>query len=121
MLPFSLAGVLTALYLLNSLHSGLLTEALAVFILCYAVYFVLTLPSLRGSRTWVAPFNQLSGLIGTLVGTCGPFIVIYLGLRQLEKNAFRGTVAIFFAIDGGMGLIGFSFSRLDWDIQGDRV
>jgi uncharacterized membrane protein YfcA len=110
MLPFSFAGVLTALYLLNSLQPGLLTDALAVFILCYAVYSVLPFPVLKGSRLWAAPFGLLSGLIGTLFGTGGPFTVIYLGLRQLEKNAFRGTVATFFAIDGGMRLIGFSFS-----------
>ncbi|MCU7843066.1 MAG: sulfite exporter TauE/SafE family protein [Candidatus Thiodiazotropha sp. (ex Monitilora ramsayi)] len=110
MLPFSVLGIVLALYLMNSLQPGLLTDALAVFILIYAVYSLLPLSTPQGSRFWAVPLGTLSGLISTLFGTGGPFTVIYLGLRKLEKNAFRGTVATFFAIDGGLRLIGFTAS-----------
>ncbi len=110
MLPFTLSGILIALYLLRQLQPGLLTEALGVFIILYALYSLLPLPPLRGSRIWAIPLGGLTGLIGTVFGTGGPFTVIYLGLRNLDKAAFRGTVATFFAIDGGMRLIGFTAS-----------
>jgi len=110
LLPFSLAGILTALYLLKQLQPGLLTDALGVFIILYALYSLLPLTPLHGSRYWAIPLGGLTGLIGTVFGTGGPFTVIYLGLRNLDKAAFRGTVATFFALDGGMRLIGFTAS-----------
>lgn len=110
MLPFTLAGILIALFLLKQLQPGLLTDALGVFIILYAIYSLLPLPPLHGSRLWAAPLGLLTGLVGTVFGTGGPFTVIYLGLRNLGKTAFRGTVATFFAIDGGLRLVGFTAS-----------
>ena len=110
MLPFTLLGIVTALYLLKALQPGLLTDALGLFIIAYALYSLLPLPPLHGSRVWAAPLGTLTGLIGTVFGTGGPFTVIYLGLRDLSKAGFRGTVATFFAIDGAMRLIGFTVS-----------
>ncbi|MBT3473821.1 MAG: TSUP family transporter, partial [Gammaproteobacteria bacterium] len=52
----------------------------------------------------------LAGLVGTTVGTGGPFVVIYLTLRQLDKLTFRGTIAVIFLIDGGMRLVGYTLS-----------
>ena len=110
MLPFTLAGILIALFLLKQLQPGLLTDALGTFIVLYALYSLLPLPPLHGSRLWAAPLGLLTGLVGTVFGTGGPFTVIYLGLRDLGKSAFRGTVATFFAIDGGLRLAGFTMS-----------
>jgi uncharacterized membrane protein YfcA len=110
MLPFTLLGILIALFLLKQLQPGLLTDALGLFIICYAIYSLLPLPPLHGSRLWSAPLGTLAGLVGTVFGTGGPFTVIYLGLRDLGKTAFRGTLATLFALDGGMRLIGFSLS-----------
>ncbi|MEJ2405566.1 MAG: sulfite exporter TauE/SafE family protein [Candidatus Thiodiazotropha sp.] len=110
MLPFTLVGIVTALYLLKALQPGLLTDALGIFIIAYAIYSLLPMPPLHGSRLWAAPLGTLTGLIGTVFGTGGPFTVIYLGLRDLGKAAFRGTIATYFAIDGGLRLIGFAAS-----------
>jgi len=110
MLPFTLTGILIALFLLKQLQPGFLTDALGVFIVLYAIYSLLPLPPLQGSRFWAVPLGLLTGLVGTVFGTGGPFTVIYLGLRNLGKTAFRGTVATFFAIDGGLRLVGFSAS-----------
>jgi uncharacterized protein len=110
MLPFTLTGILIALFLLKQLHPGLLTDALGIFIILYAIYSLLPLPPLHGSRVWAAPLGLLTGLVGTVFGTGGPFTVIYLRLRDLGKTAFRGTVATFFAIDGGLRLAGFTAS-----------
>ncbi len=110
MIPFTLLGILFALFLLKQVEAGLLSDGLGIFIICYALYSLLPLPPLHGSRGWAAPLGTLAGLVGTVFGTGGPFTVIYLGLRDLGKTAFRGTLATLFAIDGGMRLIGFSAS-----------
>ena len=109
-LPFTLIGIVTALYLLRELEAGLLTTALGLFVIGYALYSLLPLPALRGSKLWAAPSGFFAGLVGSLFGTGGPFTVIYLTLRGLEKAAFRGTIATVFLIDGGMRLAGFTVS-----------
>ena len=110
MIPSTLLGILIALFLLENVQPGLLTDGLGIFIIGYAVYSLLPLPALNGSRLWAAPLGLLAGLAGTLFATGGPFSVIYLELRKLSKNAFRGTIASLLFIDGGMRLIGFTAS-----------
>ena len=110
MIPSTLLGILIALFLLKNVQPGLLTDGLGIFIIGYALYSLMPLPPLRGSRLWSAPLGVLAGLVGTLFATGGPFSVIYLELRELSKNAFRGTIASLLFIDGGMRLIGFTAS-----------
>jgi uncharacterized protein len=42
-----------------------------------------------------------------LAGSGGPFYVIYLNLRNLEKTTFRATFASNFLIDGGIRLVAY--------------
>ncbi|OOZ42316.1 hypothetical protein BOW53_00275 [Solemya pervernicosa gill symbiont] len=110
LLPFTLIGIVTALFLLKSLDQALLKNILAVFIIGYAIYTLLPLPEPKGPRLWAVPMGLLAGLVGTMFGTGGPFTVVYLRLRQLNKVAFRGTVAMIFLLDGGARLVGFTLS-----------
>ena len=110
MIPSTLLGILIALFLFKNVQPGLLTDGLGIFVIGYAVYSLLSLPALHGSRLWAAPMGVLAGLVGTLFATGGPFSVIYLELRKLSKSAFRGTIASLLFIDGGMRLIGFTAS-----------
>jgi hypothetical protein len=111
LLPFTFAGVLSALYLFKTLDAELLRNALGGFIVLYAFYTLLSSgPGFRGSRRWAIPAGGLGGLIGTLFGTGGPFYVIYLRLRHLEKTPFRATVAMIFLIDGSSRIVGYLFS-----------
>lgn len=111
LLPFTFAGVLTALYLFKTVDADLLRTALGGFILLYALYTLLNSgPGFFGSRLWAAPAGGLGGLIGTLFGTGGPFYVIYLRLRHLDKTPFRATVATIFLIDGSSRIVGYFFS-----------
>ncbi len=111
LLPFTFAGVLTALYLFKTLDGELLRMALGGFIVLYAFYSLLsTGPGFKGSRLWAVPAGAFGGLIGTLFGTGGPFYVIYLHLRQLDKTAFRATAATIFLIDGSSRIVGYFFS-----------
>jgi uncharacterized membrane protein YfcA len=52
----------------------------------------------------------MGGLIGTLYGTGGPFYVLYLKFRKIEKNQFRATFATIFLLDGAGRLAGYVFT-----------
>jgi uncharacterized membrane protein YfcA len=108
LVPFTIVGVALGLTLLKEMTSATLAQALGAFVIVYAVYQVLQLPQLRGSRTFVAPCGFLGGLIGTLFGTGGPFYIIYFGLRNLEKSVLRATFALNFLVDGGIRLVAYS-------------
>ena len=63
LLPFTLAGVLTALYLFKTLDADLLRTALGGFIVLYAFYTLLSSgPGFRGSRLWAAPAGAFGGV-----------------------------------------------------------
>lgn len=108
LIPFTFVGVGVGLSLLQTLNSATLAQALGVFIIVYAVYQLLPLPELRGSRLFAIPGGTLGGLIGTVFGAGGPFYIIYLGLRGLDKGALRATFAANFLIDGGIRLGGYA-------------
>ena len=108
LVPFSLIGVALGLTLLKSLTSATLTDALGVFVIVYAIYQLLPLPELRGSRLFAVPCGLFGGGVGTLFGTGGPFYVIYFGLRSLDKSEFRATFATNFLIDGAIRLAAYA-------------
>jgi len=112
LLPFTLIGCLIALYLFSSIDPLVLKRSLGVFVLVFAVYQIMPLPDLKGSRIWAFPAGLFGGLVGTIFGTGGPFYIIYLSLRRLKKNETRASFATYFFIDGSIRLIGFLFIGL---------
>jgi hypothetical protein len=112
LIPFMVVGVLVGLWLLRVMSTGLLARILGGFVIVYAIYQMLPLPELRGSRAAASYCGLLGGLVGTLFGTGGPFYVIYLNLRGLERLAFRATFAMNFLIDGGVRLAAFAAAGL---------
>lgn len=108
LLPFTVIGVLVALFIFKTVNTSLLVTTLGIFILLFALYNLFyPKPTHQGSRLWAIPAGTLGGLIGTLFGTGGPLYVIYLQLRQLDKSTFRATVASIFMLDGGIRVVGF--------------
>ncbi len=107
LLPFSFVGVQAGLFFLKRLPTAQLAVALSIFILAFAVYSSLPLPTLRGSRRWAAPAGFMGGMVGALFGTGGPFYVIYLTMRGLEKSEFRATAATIFIFDGAFRIISY--------------
>ncbi len=108
LLPFMLLGVGLALYLFSHLDPGLLTQALGVFVVAYAVYTLLDLhPGWVARPQWAAPLGGLGALIGTLFGTSGPFYVAYLQLWGPTKAQFRATAATVFLIEGSTRMTGY--------------
>jgi uncharacterized membrane protein YfcA len=108
LIPFTFVGVGIGLFLFQTLDSADLAQALGGFIIVYAFYQLLPLPDLRGPRLMAVPCGILGGLLGALFGTGGPFYVIYLGLRRLEKSIFRATFAVNFLIDGAIRLVAYA-------------
>ncbi|MBF0219638.1 MAG: sulfite exporter TauE/SafE family protein [Gammaproteobacteria bacterium] len=110
LLPFTITGVVTALYLFHLLDPLLLRKFLGGFVLLYAIYSLSSANPGAGSRFWVVPAGLLGGMVGTLFGTGGPFYVIYLRLRGLGKLPFRATVATIFLLDGSSRIIGYTLT-----------
>lgn len=112
LLPFSLLGILVAVWLLVNVDANLLVTFLGGFVVLYAAYSLLPLPDYSGRRLWALPAGCLGGFVGALFGTGGPFYIVYLKLRQLDKSAFRATIAMIFLFDGGARIIGYALSGL---------
>ena len=108
LLPAAVIGVAAALLAFRTLDAHLLRKAMGAFILFYALYTLVNVqPHRQASRWWALPAGGLGGLIGALFGTGGPFYVIYLGLRHLDKTRFRATVAMVFIFDGASRIVGY--------------
>ena len=112
LIPFSLIGVVIGILFLRSAPTVVLTRALGAFVIVYAIYQLLPLPPLPGSRLAAIACGILGGTVGTLFGTGGPFYAIYFNLRGLDKSAFRATFSANFLIDGGMRLTAYAFAGL---------
>jgi hypothetical protein len=107
LIPFMVVGVGVGLWLLYAMSTAVLAKILGGFVILYALYQMLPGRELRASRVAASYCGLLGGLVGTLFGTGGPFYVIYLNLRGLERSVFRATFAMNFLIDGGVRLAAF--------------
>ena len=112
LLPFSFVGITIALWLLVNADVTVLTFMLGLFIFCYAVYSLLPHDIKSGSRWWAIAAGSFAGLIGALFGTGGPFYVLYLKMRQVNKQQFRATITMIFLVDGGARMFGYFYSDL---------
>ncbi|MEQ1661553.1 MAG: sulfite exporter TauE/SafE family protein [Thiobacillus sp.] len=113
LLPFSVLGVLIALFALSCTEAELLLQALGVFVIAFALFTLSGYtPKQSAARGWGILAGTSGGLIGTLFGTGGPFYVMYFKARGLDKAAFRATFATIFLIDGAGRLLGYIGSGL---------
>jgi len=111
LIPFTLVGITIAIWLLVNVDEKVLVRVLAGFVLCYSIYSLLPLPEFRGGRKW-AVLGGLGGMVGALFGTGGPFYVVYLKMRQLNKAQFRASIAMIFFFDGGVRIFGYALNGL---------
>lgn len=112
LLPFSMLGIGVAIWLLVNVDANILTMALGVFVLLYSVYSLSSSIEPSGGRRWAIAAGGFGGLVGALFGTGGPFYVLYLKMRGLDKGAFRATIATIFLIDGGVRMVGYASAGL---------
>lgn len=109
-LPFSILGVVVALWLFQQVDLYWLNKALAIFVMGYALLSLKPNHGTVKNRLWAIPAGFLAGLVGALFGTGGPFYVTYLKLRQLDKSAFKATIVFIFLFDGGVRIGGYTLS-----------
>lgn len=112
LLPFSLLGIIIAMWLLVNVDANKLVLALGIFIVLYSAYSLLSLSVHAGSRVWAIAAGSCGGIVGALFGTGGPFYVVYLKMRQLDKAQFRATIAMIFLVDGGARMTGYAINGL---------
>ncbi len=112
LIPFSILGIFTAIWLLVNVDADHLVLALGIFVILYALYSLSPVTVHSGSRLWAILAGSCGGLVGALFGTGGPFYVVYLKMRQLDKSAFRATIATVFLIDGGTRMTGYALTGL---------
>lgn len=112
LIPFSLLGIFVAIWLLVNVDANSLVMALGGFVLLYSIYSLLPLPVHTGGRRWAVVAGSCGGMVGALFGTGGPFYVVYLKMRQLDKGQFRATMAMIFLVDGGARIVGYAMSGL---------
>jgi len=112
LIPFSLLGIVIAIWLLVNVDANSLVLALGIFVLLYSIYSLLPLSVHAGGRRWAILAGSCGGMVGALFGTGGPFYVLYLKMRQLNKNQFRATIAMIFLFDGGARMTGYAFNGL---------
>lgn len=109
-LPFSALGIGLALWIFQSVDLYWLNKALAIFVIAYALFSLLPQQRVVYRPGWGIPSGFFAGLIGALFGTGGPFYVLYLKLRSLEKVRFRATIAMIFLFDGAIRIFGYGLS-----------
>lgn len=112
LIPFSLAGISIAIWLLVNTETRLLVMGLGIFVLAYSIYSLLAIHTVPGSQRWAILAGSCGGLVGALFGTGGPFYVAYLKMRKLDKGAFRATIAMVFLIDGGTRVFAYASTGL---------
>jgi uncharacterized membrane protein YfcA len=112
-----LVGIGIGLFVLRSMPTAILGKVLGGFVIVYAIYQLLPLPAIQGSRLCTVVCGCLGGLVGTLFGTGGPFYVMYLKRCELDKSVFRATFATNFLIDGAIRLISYALiGLLRWQL-----
>jgi uncharacterized membrane protein YfcA len=108
LIPFMVVGIGLGLFMLRTIPPTTLARVLGAFVIVFALSQWLSVPAIPGSRIAAGLGGVLGGMVGTLFGTGGPFYVIYLRLRELDKGAFRATFATNFLIDGGIRLAAYT-------------
>lgn len=112
LIPSTAVGTACALMLFGTVEGTVLTTVLGGFVIAFAVYQLLPTPDMKMSRLVSVPCGFLGGLLGTLFGTGGPFYVMYLNFRGLDKVALRATFASYFIMDGSLRLAGYTGAGL---------
>lgn len=119
LLPASLAGVALGTSLLVFLPASALLVTLSVFILAFALRFLLLRPGpfTPASRLWAYPAALTGGAVGGMFGTGGPPYVIYLSHRIQDKGTLRATLSGLFFMEGLIRIVTFLIAGLLLDIQ----
>jgi uncharacterized protein len=117
LLPPTLIGVVSGLYLFSVLDNRLLLKLLGGFLVAYASYMLIAqwagMRQRALSEKWAWPLGFAGAFIDSLFGGGGgTLVVIYMHGRAVSKAKFRATLAVLWFIEmmarvGGYTLAGF--------------
>ena len=100
LLAGAVPGSLLGVYFLDTLGDRHLEMILGIVIIGVALSLLRRAPSSAPlSNRWALPAGIAGGILGGLFGTSGPAYVAYLSSRCLEKEAFRATLIVLFAVE----------------------
>jgi uncharacterized membrane protein YfcA len=107
-------GIPLGVWLLTSSHPRLVKAALAVVIVAFSGYSLLSArvgmrpPALdRDSRPWLLGCGFLAGVLGGAYGMNGPPLVVYGSMRRWSPQQFRATLQAYFLPASLLGMIGY--------------
>ncbi len=108
-------GIPLGVVLLASRHQNFVKAALAVVIMLFSGYFLISknLPELRrDSRIWLLSCGFFAGVLGGAYGLNGPPLVVYGSLRRWTPQHFRATLQGYFLPASIVGMMGYYFAGL---------
>jgi uncharacterized protein len=114
LIPYSVVGVLIGLYLLGQVDIRLLIKAFGVVVIFYACFALATASRpIRIPPRILYPVGATLAVLGGAMGAtfgaaAGPFYVVYLNARQLERDAFRVTITTILTIQGSLRIAGYA-------------
>lgn len=108
--PAALLGIAIAGAGFGLLPSSGLQIALGVFSVLFAIWHKLA-AVLGGMPGGAALWGGLSGISSTLLHAGGPPINIYLITRQLPKEIWLGTAAVFFAVMNLVKIVPYTMNK----------
>lgn len=100
LLAGAVPGSLLGIYFLDTLADRQLEMILGLVIIGVALSLLRKTPASASlSNRWGLPAGIAGGILGGLFGTSGPAYVAYLSSQALEKEAFRATLIVLFAVE----------------------
>ena len=114
LLPYTLIGIFTGLYLLQEVEISLLTRAFGAFVILYACFALATAGRpVRIAPRWLAParvvLSSLAGFAGAAFGAAaGPLYAMYFGSMRMEKDAFRITITTILTVQAFLRIAGYA-------------
>ena len=103
-------GIPLGIGLLNSVHQELVKAALAVVIMAFSGYFLLTrkLPQIHSdSRIWLLLCGFVAGILGGAYGLNAPTLVLYGTMRRWSPQHFRATLQGYFLPASAIAMLGY--------------
>lgn len=108
-------GIPLGLFMLTSAHQQWIKAGLAIFIMLFAAYSLLSSSRLRlatDNRALLLFAGFLAGILGGAYGMNGPPLVIYGSLRRWSPQHFRATLHAYFLPASLLGMAGYWSSGL---------
>lgn len=95
----ALAGIPLGIFLLSRFETALVTRALGVVLVAYALYALwgLRMPPLANEK-WAYVFGFVAGILGGAYNTSGPPVIIYGHSRGWPPNEFKSNLQGFFIV-----------------------